>query len=171
MTIYREPVRLTEGHDVSGFKCGNAVLDEWFEKFALNDQRSGMTRTYVITADDGEEVVGFYALSTGGTAHDEAPPRVKRGVARHPVPVIILTRLGVHEDHQGKRLGRGLLRDALIRVANAADEIGVRALLIHCKDDEARSFYLSQVKEFEPSPVDPLQLFLLMKDLRLALEQ
>jgi GNAT superfamily N-acetyltransferase len=90
-------------------------------------------------------------------------------VARHPIPVIVLTRLAIHEDYQGNGLGRGLLRDALIRVANAAEEIGVRALLLHAKDDEARDFYLRQVREFEPSPVDPLQLFLLLKDLRLAL--
>ncbi len=114
------------------------------------------------------EVVGYYSLATGGVDRQDAPPRVTKGTPNHPVPVIILARLAVHADHQGRNLGRHLLRDALLRVANAAEEIGVRALLIHAKDDDARDFYLAQA-EFEPSPVDPLQLFLLMKDLRKAL--
>lgn len=126
-----------------------------------------MTNTYVTTCTQSN-VVGFYSLATGGVAHQDAPSRVVKGLPKNPVPVIILARLAIHEDHQGNRLGRGLLRDSMIRVANAADEIGVRALLIHAKDEEARDFYLAQA-EFEPSPVDPLQLFLLMKDLKKAL--
>ncbi|MGB7962629.1 MAG: GNAT family N-acetyltransferase [Propionicimonas sp.] len=124
-----------------------------------------MTTTFVTTVDDSSEVIGFYSLATGGIDHQDAPARVTRGVPKHPIPVIVLARLAVHEDHQSQKLGRGLLRDALVRVSNAAEEIGVRALLIHAKDDEARGFYLAHA-EFEPSPVDPLQLFLLLKDLR-----
>ena len=129
------------------------------------NQRSGMTTTFVVTADSTDEVVGFYSLATGGVARQDAPARVTKGVPNHPIPVIILARLAVHEDHQGQRLGRSLLRDVLVRVSNAADEIGVRALLVHAKDEDARDFYVAQA-EFEPSPIDPLQLFLLLKDLR-----
>jgi GNAT superfamily N-acetyltransferase len=144
-------------------------LDDWLKRYSLINQNAGMTTTFV-TVDDSDEVVGFYSLATGGVDHQEAPARVVKGVPRHPIPVIVLARLAVHEDHQGHQLGRGLLRDALVRVSNAADEIGVRALLIHAKDDEARDFYLAQA-EFEPSPIDPLQLFLLLKDLRKSINQ
>lgn len=134
----------------------------------MTNQRAGMTTTFVSTTE-ANEVVGFFSLATGGVAHQDAPGRVVRGVPNHPIPVIVLARLAVHEDHQGKRIGRSLLQDCLLRVANAAEEIGVRALLVHAKDEEARAFYLSQA-EFEPSSVDDLQLFLLVKDLRKSLE-
>jgi GNAT superfamily N-acetyltransferase len=153
---------------VQGFRCGSRELDEWLARYALVNQRAGMATVFVTTV--GDAVVGYYALSTGGVEHAVAPQRVKRGVARHPIPVVILTRLAVHENYQGRGLGSALLRDALRRVAAAADEIGIRALLVHAKDEEARAFYLD-FGEFEPSPTGPLHLFLLLKDLRAALAE
>lgn len=126
-----------------------------------------MATVFVTTI--GEKVTGYYALASGAVAQGDVPGRVSRGVAKHAIPVAILTRLAVHEDHQGAGLGRALLRDALGRVNTAADEIGIRALLIHANDDEAKTFYLDQA-EFEPSPTDGLHLLLLMKDLRRALD-
>lgn len=168
MSAYREPCRLSPQHVVTTFHYGRPPLDDWLKRYALVNQRSGTATTFVTTLGDTGEVVGYYSLATGGVDRQDAPPRVTKGIPNHPVPVIILARLAVHADHHGRNLGRHLLRDALLRVANAAEEIGVRALLIHAKDDDVRDFYLAQA-EFEPSPVDPLQLFLLMKDLRKAL--
>lgn len=122
----------------------------------------------VFVSKNGEDIAGYYALATGGVEHDKASERVAKGVPRHPIPVIILARLAVDTRFQGSGLGRALVRDSLIRVNAAADEVGVRALLVHAKDDSARDFYL-RVAEFEPSPIDPFQLFLMMKDLRKAL--
>lgn len=168
MSRYLDPSRLAPEHVVANFRCGRQPLDDWLKRFAMMNQRAGMTTTFVSTVDDTNEVVGFFSLATGGVIHQDAPARVTKGVPNHPIPVIILARLAVHEDHQGKRMGRGLLHDCLLRVVNAAEEVGVRALLVHAKDEAARDFYLAQA-EFEPSPVDPLQLFLLMKDLRKSL--
>jgi GNAT superfamily N-acetyltransferase len=123
-----------------------------------------MARVFVSTSVAGG-VAGYYALCTGGVEHINAPERIKRGVARHAIPVMILTRLAVAQVHQGGGLGRALLRDALRRVASVSEEVGVRALLIHAKDQRAKDFYMS-FGEFEDSPTDPLHLFLLMKDLR-----
>ena len=109
-------------------------------------------------------MVGYYALTAGSVEREESPERVKKGLARHPIPVILLARLAVDRREQGKGLGAALLKDALIRAAGAADEIGARAVLVHAKDDEARAFY--EHFDFEPSPIDPLHLFLLMKDLK-----
>ena len=167
MSDYNQPCRLRAEHDTSGFRCGSAPLDEWLRKYAYTNQRAGMATTYVSTLGKGDSVVGYYALATGGVARGEVPARTGRGVPNHPIPVIILARLAVDEEHQGKGLGFGLLKDALIRVASAADEIGVRALVVHAKDEEARGFYMAAA-EFEPSALDPLQLFLLLKDLRKA---
>lgn len=83
---------------------------------------------------------------------------------QHPVPVMIFARLAVDLQHQGIGLGKALLKDALKRTAQAADIAGIRALLVHAKDESAKQWYQSW--EFEPSPTDPFHQFLLMKDLK-----
>jgi predicted N-acetyltransferase YhbS len=93
-----------------------------------------------------------------------AAPRVTKGIAQHPVPVMILARLAVDLQHQRVGLGKALLKDALKRTAQAADIAGIRALLVHAKDELAQQWY--QNWEFEPSASDPFHLFLLMKDLK-----
>jgi GNAT superfamily N-acetyltransferase len=113
-------------------------------------------------------VVGYYALAAGAVEPEQAPLRLLHGAGRYPVPVVILTRLGVDKTAQGRGLGRSLLVEALQRVVQAAEVIGVRALLIHCESEAAKAFYL-RVAEFEESPTNPLHLILLMKDLRKAL--
>lgn len=113
------------------------------------------------------EIGAFYAISTGGVDPESAPERATKGVARHPIPVIILTRMGVRLSLQGQGLGVAMLRDACLRVARLSEEVGVRALLIHAKDPSARGFYMS-FAEFEASPTDPMHLVLMMKDLRKA---
>ncbi len=160
---FKRPRKLAKDDDLSAFSCGNDELDNWLTKFAWVSHQSGMARVFVSTADD--QVAGFYALATGGVEHSHAPERVTKGIPQHPVPVTVLTRMGVDVQFKRKRLGYGLLRDALLRVNAASDEVGIRALLIHAKDEQARAFYMS-FAEFEPSPTDPLHLFLLMKDLR-----
>lgn len=77
---------------------------------------------------------------------------------------MILARLAVDEAHQRKGLGRALLKDALLRSAQAAEIAGIRCLLVHAKDDAARYWY--ERWEFEPSPTDPYHLFLMLKDLK-----
>ena len=109
-------------------------------------------------------VVGFYSLVVGSVDPQAAPSRVMTGIARHPVPVMILARLAVDKAHQRKSLGKALLKDALLRTAQAADIAGIRAILVHAKDDVARNWYESW--EFEPSPTDPYHLFLMLKDLK-----
>ena len=166
MSDFSTPRRLTANDDVDDFSCGQSDLDDWLKRFALVNQRANMTTVFVTCS--GDKVVGYYALATGGVERAQASGRVARGLPAHPIPVVLLARLAVDSSVQSRGLGKQLLRDALIRVANAADEIGIRALLIHSKDERAREFYMG-FAEFEPSPTDPLHLFLLMKDLRKAL--
>jgi GNAT superfamily N-acetyltransferase len=82
----------------------------------------------------------------------------------------LLARLGVHRDHEGKGVGAALLRDVIQRAAAISDEIGCRALLVHCESAEARSFYLHLIPEFEPSPTDELHLVLLLKGIKKSLQ-
>lgn len=156
------PEPLTVAHDVKDFDCGKQELTDWLRRYALQNQQAGASRVYVVHR--AGRVVGYYALAAGSVEPEEATERVKKGLARHPIPVILLARLAVDVSEQGRGLGAALLKDALNRTASAADEIGARAVLVHAKDDEAKAFY--QHFEFEPSPTDPLHLFLLMKELR-----
>ena len=163
-------VPLAKTHVVAGFDCGSAAQSEWLVRHALQAHQSGTSRVYVVTshADQGQKVVGYYALAAGSVAPADAPQRLAKGAGRYRQPIVILTRLGVDLSCQGAGLGRALVVDALRRVAAASEVIGVRALLIHCENDTARDFYLRLAK-FDASPTDPMHLFLLMKDLRKAL--
>ncbi|MDQ6726866.1 MAG: GNAT family N-acetyltransferase [Actinomycetota bacterium] len=124
-----------------------------------------MSRVFVVRRTSDDRVVGYYALTTGSVLKSNAPIRLTKGAGNYDIPVIILTRLGVDLTEQGSGLGRALVVDAFRRVGQVSQEVGVRALLIHAENDEARSFYLA-LAQFEASPVDRLQLMLLTKDLR-----
>lgn len=150
---------------VDGFDCGQGALNQFLQRYALVNQKAGSAQTYVCCHDEG--VVGFYSLAVGSVDPASAPSRVMKGLSRHPVPVMLLARLAVDSAHRGKGLGRALLKDALLRTAQAADIAGIRCLLVHAKDDAARQWYESW--EFEPSPTDPYHLFLLLKDLKAIL--
>jgi GNAT superfamily N-acetyltransferase len=164
---YLSPVEpLARSHDLSHFDCGaHASLNDWLKRFAWTNQQSETSRTYVVHR--ASRVVAYYSIASGSSRREETPPRVAKGLANHPVPIILLTRLAVHKDDQGIGLGKAMLKDALFRIAGAADIVGARAVLVHAIDAEAAAFY--RRFNFEPSPVNDLHLMLLMKDLRAGL--
>jgi GNAT superfamily N-acetyltransferase len=158
---------LSAEHDVSRFDCGtHESLNDWLKRFALLNQKNESVRTYVVHRN--RSVIGHYSISAGSVFAEEAPARISRGLARHPIPVILLARLAIDKDEKGAGLGKALLKDALLRIASAANIVGARAVLVHAIDESAKKFYLHF--NFEPSPIHELQLMLLMKDLRKALE-
>ena len=154
--------KLHRTHRVEEFDCGQPALNRFLVRYALQNQLANASQTYVAVRD--ERVLGFYTLVVGQVEHAAAPERVKKGLAKYPVPILLLARLAVDSRAQGLGLGAALLRDAMLRTMNAADIAGVRAFCVHAKDERARAFY--EHFGFEPSPVDPLHLFLLVKDLR-----
>lgn len=162
MSVYATVRKLAASDRVEAFDCGQAALNQFLQRYALVNQKAGGALTYVCCRDN--VVVGFYSLAVGSVDPQAAPARVTKGLARHPVPVMILARLAVDRGHQGRGLGRALLKDALLRTAQAADIAGIRCLLVHAKDDAARSWYQSW--DFESSPSDPHHLVLMLKDLR-----
>lgn len=163
-----EPIRKLAASDViSTFDSGQAALNQFLQRFALVSQKANTAQTYVTCKD--EVVVGFYSLAVGSVELEEASSRVRKGLARRPVPVMILARLAVDKAYQRAGLGRALLKDALLRTVQAADIAGIRALLVHAKDESARNWYLDW--EFEPSETDPFHLFLLLKDLKAMVEK
>ena len=169
MTRRYGPVEhLHPDHKRDAFDCGTDAETEWLRKRALSAEYSGTSRVYVVRRLEDDLVVGYYALASGSVSREAVSERVAKGTGRYPIPIILLTRLGVDMSEQGQGLGRALLVDALRRVNDAAEIVGVRALLIHAEDETARDFYMRQAG-FEQSPTDELHLMLLMKDLRLAL--
>jgi ribosomal protein S18 acetylase RimI-like enzyme len=163
-------VPLAASHRLAGFDCGSRAQSDWLIEHALQSHRSGPSRVYVVCDLDqpAQQVVGYYALAAGSVAPAQAAQRLAPGAGRYHQPVVILTRLGVDTSAQGAGLGRALVVDALRRIAVASEVIGVRAVLIHCENDNARAFY-QRLAKFDPSPTDPMHLFLLMKDLRRAM--
>jgi GNAT superfamily N-acetyltransferase len=154
--------KLRPEHPLGGFDCGREELNRFLTRFALVNQQAGAAQTYV--AVSGATVVGYYSLAVSEVACDDAPDRLKKGLARHPVPIMLLARLAVSTAWQGHGLGAGLLKDAMARTLQAADIAGIRAFAVHAMDESARRFY--EHFGFIPSPTDPLHLFLLIKDIR-----
>lgn len=155
------PVLLTSDHDRNSFDCGVSVLNDYLKKYALQNQKKHAARTYV--ASRGSRVVGYYSLAYGSVSLEEAPHSVKSGLPRHPIPVILLARLAVDSTEQGSGLGGALLKDALLRTVQASEIAGLRAMLVHAKDDSAKRFY--EKFGFEPSPIDGYHLFLRLSDI------
>lgn len=162
MSGYSAPHPIGEGDDVSTFDCGEPSLNDYLHSRALANHIEGVSRCYVTCRDN--RVVGFYALASAAVERTATPGRVRRNMP-DPVPVILLSRLAIDHKEQGRGLGKNLLRDAITRAVEAADLIGVRAMLVHALHDEARAFY--RHFDFEPSPTDPLHLLLVMKDARI----
>ena len=162
-----EVVKLRRTHDLDSFDCGVEPLNVYLERFALANQSAGGAQTYVATL--GDRIVGYYSLSTASVEYADAPSRLAKGMARHPIPVVLVARLAVDVTWQGKGLGAALLLDALRRILAAAEIVGIRAVMVHAKDEAARRFY--EHFDFDPSPVDPLQLFLLVKEIARLLRQ
>ena len=159
--------KLRRDHDLSTFDCGNPTLTAWLQKFAWPNQQADSAKTYVAVRQN--HVAGYYALTAGSVHKHESPERISKGLANHPVGVVLLARLAVDLNQQGKGIGKALLFDALKRVEEAADIVGVRAVMVHAIDDAARKFY--EYFEFDPSPTDPFQLMLLLKDVRKAIRE
>jgi len=158
--------KLHRNHKVDDFDCGQEALNRFLIRHALQNQQAEASQTYVARAD--ETVVGYYTLVVGEVAYEGAHERMTKGLARHPVPIMLLARLAISTLWQGKGLGSGLLKDAMLRTLNAAEIAGIRAFAVHAKDDEAKSFY--EHFGFEPLPSDPYHLFRLLKDLRKGLK-
>jgi GNAT superfamily N-acetyltransferase len=154
--------KLHRFHQVDDFDCGHEDLNRFLTRYALQNQQAGASQSYVAIAEEAE-VIGYYTLVFGQIAYDDAPARLKKGLARHPVPIMLLARLAISKEWQGKGLGAGMLKDAMKRTLQAADIAGVRAFVVHAKDAQAAAFY--ERFNFIPSPSDPYHLYILLKDL------
>ena len=168
MATLRGPRPLERKDTREGFSSGVASLDTWLVEHAPGAGAVGSARTYVVMDHEQDRVVGYYALTVASLEREEATDRASRGMPRHPIPAMLLARLAVDESIQGEGVGATLMADAMQRTLLVAEETGIRLLLVHAVDEEARSFYLHY--GFEASPSNPMNPQLLIKDIRVTIE-
>lgn len=149
------PASLSDAQLLDAFRCSEPDLEIWLKQRARRNQLEGASRTFVVCA--GDEVVGYYCLAAGAVMHEQAPGNIRRNMPE-PIPVAILGRLAVHADWQGRGIGPGLLKDAILRTLRLAEEMGIRALLAHALHEKAKQFYLHH--GFVASPIEPLTVML-----------
>lgn len=166
---FRSPVLLSEEHDVSSFDCGVEALNTFLKSHALQNQRNNSARTFVSTRTGTSEVVGFYSLCAASVDFEQTPERIRKGLARHEVPLVLLARLAVDGSCKGQGLGASLLQDAFYRFMKAQEAIGARALLAHAKDASAKAFY--EKWGFVSTEGLPLHLYILTKQIKASLGQ
>ncbi len=153
------PEKLLPAHDLTRFDCGEPSLDDWLRRRAARNESGGASRTYIVCR--GETVAGYYSLAVGAVAHAGSSGRVKRNMP-DPIPVMILARLAVDTEFQGRGIGVAMLRDAVLRTLQAAEIAGIRALLVHAISERAMHFYESN--GFRPSPLDPMTLMITLEE-------
>ena len=163
-TVLQEPRPLERRDDRSRFQSGNAEIDDWFHRFAWQNHRARNAHVFVTTQEP--ETLGFYALAMGAVSRSDLPEALKPGRRPDPCPVLILARLAVDQRAQGRGIGAALLKDALLRAYKLSNEVGFAALLVHCANDQAREFYLSQSSHFVPCPGAENHLVLPLRGLR-----
>lgn len=161
MTL-RAPAALARGHEIADFDCGRESLNTWLVRHARQAQAAGSAKTFV--AADDNVVVGFYSLTVGQVSALDAPARIRNGMGAYPIPVVLLARLAVACQHQGRGIATGLLQDSMRRALMISEQAGVRALLTHPLDETAAAFY--RRFGFIDSPLQEAQLLLLLKDVR-----
>jgi GNAT superfamily N-acetyltransferase len=157
----RAPQPLAAQHRLEGFDCGKPALNDWLLRHARQAQASGSARTFVVAEDD-DRAAGYFSLTVGQVDALAAPERIRKGMAQYPLPVVILARLAVSRQHQGRGIGVAMLQDAIRRTLMIAEQAGIRAMLTHPIDDDAALFYTRF--GFVASPLREQQLLLLLKD-------
>lgn len=152
--MMERPSPIAKDDPTEDFDSGSPALDSWLAARALRNEESGASRTYVVR--ECGRVVAYYTLANGGAEHSSAPRAIRRNMP-DPVPVMVLARLAVARSHQGRGVGRALVRDALLRTVQASKIAGIRAMTVHALDKRAAAFYAHL--GFKPSPIDELVHF------------
>jgi GNAT superfamily N-acetyltransferase len=146
---------LSSAHDRSSFDCGVEVLNVFLKQFALQNQKKNIVRTYVCVKQ--QKIVGYYSLAFGEAKQESAPVILLRRAGKYPISTLVLARLAVDKSCQGQGIGSAILKDAMLRTKQACEIAGLRAIVVHAKDDKARAFYARY--GFIESLDNPLILF------------
>jgi GNAT superfamily N-acetyltransferase len=124
------------------FDCGDAALNDYLARYARQNHRRGVSKTFVAVAEhEPTRILGYYSLSAGELAFDRVPHELTERLPRYPLPVVRLARLAVARSVQRIGLGGQLLLSAGERALAVADQTGVVALTIDAKDAAAAGWY------------------------------
>jgi len=135
-------VLLGPEHERGAFCCGKAPLDSFIQQQARQHSKKNVSRTYVALRTGEKVVLGFYTCCTGAIDVSSLPEEERKRLPRHPVPTVHLARMAVDQSVKGQGLGRTLLFHFFQRALDTSGDVGVHAVDVWAKDDQARSFYL-----------------------------
>lgn len=150
------PSPLAKHHKLEGFSCGINSLDNWLKIKARRNENARASRTYVLCCEN-DEVIGYYALAVGSILPNQVPGKLKRNMPT-PIPVMLLGRLAIDHKYQGRGLGDALLRDAILRIIQASEIAGIKAIIVHAISQRAKQYYLA--RSFIESPANPMIMIL-----------
>lgn len=168
MTNWREEP-LVKTHNRKTFDCGSPELNDFLQKFALQNHETGSAKTYVAVATDSPTcILAYYSLCPGQIDFADVPKVASRGLGKYPVSVYRLARLAV--DHRSQRLGIGseMFLLAARRAMSAAASAGGIALAIDAKDEAAAAWYRDKFAAL-PLLANPLRLILPFNTIAAAL--
>lgn len=158
---------IAKHHDRASFDCGDNALNDFFRLHARQSHEKGASKTFLAIGDDDQAILGFYSLSPASLVYDRAPEVIKRGLARHEIPVFLLGRLAVATQVQNQGLGGQLLLSAGRRCLQVATQVGGVALHIDAKNERVAKWYMSYGAV--PLLDAPLSLLLPLKTIHAAL--
>jgi len=157
---------------VTGFRCGVEALDDFFAKHALQNDRRGLGKTFVLRSSTGDPpILGFYTLSMADVEVADLPDKLRRGLPQYPLPVARIGRLATDERVRGQAHGADLLQDAFLRIASTAATIGCYGVLVDAKDERAAAFYSRYGFVALDRTRVPTPMLLTMKVLRKAMAE
>jgi GNAT superfamily N-acetyltransferase len=148
----------SKAHDRTAFTCGKPSLDDFIRTRVSQYEKRRLGKTFVAVPQGDKRVIGYYTLAAGAVTFERLPTQASRKLPKHPIPVILLARLAVDQSSRGKRLGEGLLLDALQRSLDLSDRLGAYAVEVDALDDSAAAFYVKY--GFAPLLDNPKHLYL-----------
>ena len=159
---YLAPAPLDQHHKLDDFCSGVKSLDNWLKFKARKNEKARASRTCVLCTDN-HDVIGYYALAAGSIASEMVPGKIRRNMP-DPIPVMVLGRLAVDHRHQSNGFGDGLLKDAILRVLQASEIVGIKAIIVHALSERAKQYYIE--RSFIESPGNPMTLILPLRALQ-----
>ncbi|MGL4883330.1 MAG: GNAT family N-acetyltransferase [Waterburya sp.] len=163
---YSPPQRIKPEHKLDDFDCLEPFLNDWLKKRALKNDLQDASRTYVVCYSD--QIVAYYSLHLGCIKHSEAMGKIKRNMPE-PIPAIVLGRLAVDVNHQGKGIARALIKDMFLRALQVSELAGTKAVLVKALNEKVTLFY--QSFGFIQSKTDPLLLMKAISEVRVSFEE
>lgn len=125
------------------FDCEVSELNEFLVKYAKQNHKKNIAKTWVAIPADGERhVLGYYSISMADLEKESLPNSFTQGLPRYPIPVMRIGKLAVSQSMQGKGLGEYLLIDAFAKAIRLSTDIGVFGVIVDAINDSAKLFYL-----------------------------